>query len=500
MAPAEPFLVLELVDEAATATLAGDVAACLAPGDLIALSGGLGVGKTTFARAVIRAIAADPAVEVPSPTFTLLEVYSGGPTTIAHVDLFRLSDSRELDEIGLTDLLTECAALVEWPERAAERLPDDRLDIAIEIVGAGRRASLSGGEGWRERIGRTRVARDFLARAGWPAAARRRIRGDASTRRHERIVADGRSTVLMDWPRRDPAPFKDARGRYRARDVRAFVAVDQALRGAGLSAPEIYATDLSAGFVLMEDLGAEPVIDDGRPIAARYRLAVDVLAAIHAKPRPASLSGPDGTERRLPELAGEALAPEIGLFVDWYMPYATGEPLAEREQRTLATLWSPLFDRLAGFEKSWVLFDVQSANLLWLAGRQGLRRLGLLDFQDMFFGPSAYDVASLCQDARVTVPTSLETELRAHYVARRRATYPDFDADAFDTAYAVLGTVRAFKNLGVFARQAVHLGRRRYLQHIPRVREYLVRNFAHPVLSDLAVWYDEHVDRKQAAR
>jgi N-acetylmuramate 1-kinase len=490
---ADPFLVLDLPDEAATAALAEDVGACLATGDAVALSGGLGVGKTTFARALLRALAGEPSLEVPSPTFTLVQTYAFDRLTVAHVDLYRLSDPAEIEEIGLADALATGAVLIEWPERAAGRLPAGCLDVSLAIAGAGRRATVSGPADWAQRLTRSRAARAFLALSGYAGATRRRIAGDASTRRYERVRAETDRAVLMDWPRSETAPPGDRRFAYRAHDVRAFVAIDEALRGAGLSAPAIYASDVTDGFVLMEDFGCEGIVRGEAPLAERYRAVIEVLAAIHAAPRPASVPAPDGALHRLPALSAEALTPEIELFVDWYVPHATGAPLADDALAELARLWSPLFDRLATVERSWVLFDVQSANLFWLADRPRLRRIGLIDFQDMFFGPAAYDVASLCQDARATVPPDLEEELCGHYVALRRAAGPGFDTQAFFAAHAILATLRALKNLGVFARQADHLGQSRYLRHIPRVREYLVRNFAHPVLSDLAVWYGRHL-------
>ena len=102
---ADPFLVLDLPDEAATVAFAEDVGTCLVPGDAVALSGGLGVGKTTFARALIRALAGDASLEVPSPTFTLVQTYAFDRLTVAHVDLYRLSDPSEVDEIGLAEAL-----------------------------------------------------------------------------------------------------------------------------------------------------------------------------------------------------------------------------------------------------------------------------------------------------------------------------------------------------------------------------------------------------------
>jgi tRNA threonylcarbamoyl adenosine modification protein YjeE len=113
---ADAFLRLRLADEAATARLAEDVAAALRPGDLVALSGGLGVGKTSFARAVIRAISGDPALEVPSPTFPIRIDYPLPQMAVTHADLYRLGDADELGEIGLGEALGEGAVLVEWPK------------------------------------------------------------------------------------------------------------------------------------------------------------------------------------------------------------------------------------------------------------------------------------------------------------------------------------------------------------------------------------------------
>jgi aminoglycoside/choline kinase family phosphotransferase len=164
----------------------------------------------------------------------------------------------------------------------------------------------------------------------------------------------------------------------------------------------------------------------------------------------------------------------------------------------LDAIWRALFARLAAAEKSWVLFDVQSANLFWLPNRTGLARVGLIDFQDMFCGPAAYDVAALTQDARATVSPALEAELVAHYVAARRSAdapaldTPAFDADAFAEAAAIAAAARAAKNLGVFARLAA-AGDPAWLAHIPRVGAYLRRTLAADVLSPLRLWYEERL-------
>jgi len=123
-----------LPDEHATARLAVDIANSLEPGDLVTLSGDLGAGKTTFARAMIRHLAKDPAIEVPSPTFTLMQVYDLPQFPLVHADLFRLSGSAELAELGFDDLPEGAVVLVEWPDRAAGFLPADRIEVALTLA------------------------------------------------------------------------------------------------------------------------------------------------------------------------------------------------------------------------------------------------------------------------------------------------------------------------------------------------------------------------------
>jgi len=140
--------VFPLPDLAATAVLGARIAGHLRPGDIVALSGELGAGKTTLARAILTGLGV--AETVPSPTFTLVQAYQTEKLTISHFDLYRLKDPREMDELGLEEALETGAALIEWPERAGERLAGDRLMVELSIHDDGRRAALSGPEGWRE--------------------------------------------------------------------------------------------------------------------------------------------------------------------------------------------------------------------------------------------------------------------------------------------------------------------------------------------------------------
>jgi tRNA threonylcarbamoyladenosine biosynthesis protein TsaE len=144
-----------LKDEAATARLGAAIARNLRPGEAVCLSGPLGAGKSTLARALVRALTT-PDEDVPSPTFTLVQFYEGARLKIAHFDLYRLTSPDEAYEIGLDDALDDGAAVIEWPERLQGHLPADRLDVEIAPVDgsdwtAGRSARLTLHGAWEGR-------------------------------------------------------------------------------------------------------------------------------------------------------------------------------------------------------------------------------------------------------------------------------------------------------------------------------------------------------------
>lgn len=143
-----------LDDEAATVRLGAAIAQALRAGEAVCLSGPLGAGKSTLARALVRA-RTRPDEDVPSPTFTLVQFYEGPGLKLAHFDLYRLSDPDEAYEIGLDEALEDGAAVIEWPERLEGRLPPDRLDIEIapdaSRDGEGRRVRLTPAGAWEGR-------------------------------------------------------------------------------------------------------------------------------------------------------------------------------------------------------------------------------------------------------------------------------------------------------------------------------------------------------------
>jgi tRNA threonylcarbamoyladenosine biosynthesis protein TsaE len=139
-----PTFSFSLPDEAATERLGASLAKRLRPRDVVALQGGLGVGKTTLARAILRAASGDPALIVPSPTFTLVELYDTPAGVFWHFDLYRLEQPEQVFELGWEEARADGMALVEWAERLGTLLPRERLTVTLAMEGDGRRAELQG--------------------------------------------------------------------------------------------------------------------------------------------------------------------------------------------------------------------------------------------------------------------------------------------------------------------------------------------------------------------
>jgi N-acetylmuramate 1-kinase len=494
---------LALPNETATAQLMADLALLIGPGDVIALSGDLGAGKTAAARAMIRYLAGDDTIEVPSPTFTLAQTYDLPPFPLVHADLYRVNDPSELEEIGLSPLPEGVVALIEWPERAPAALPADRIEIALShrpaLGSAARAAEITGHGKAAAQVARLKALRQFLTEAGYADASRHRMAGDASTRSYARLIRHDGVVILMNSPRRPDGPAiyggkSYSAAAHLAEDVKPFVAIANGLRERGFSAPAIHHADLDAGFLITEDFGSAGVIegDPPRPIAERYQAATDMLAALHREALPEILPlGPQLTYA-IPAYDTDALLAEIGLMLDWYLPDRDAEP-TENVRAEFVAMWRDLLGKLATAPKTWVLRDYHSPNLIWLDERPDTSKVGIIDFQDTVLGAPAYDLASLLQDARIDVPEQLELALLTRYIKARRTADGSFDPAGFAELYAIMSAQRNTKLLGIFARLNRRDGKPQYLRHQPRIWTYLTRSLAHPALAGIREWYSANV-------
>jgi N-acetylmuramate 1-kinase len=492
-----------LANETATAQLMADLALLIGPGDVIALSGDLGAGKTAAARAMIRYLADDDALEVPSPTFTLVQAYDLPPFPLLHADLYRISDASELEEIGLAPLPEGTVALIEWPERAGRALSPDRIEIAFNhrpaLGSTARSAEITGHGKAAAVVERLKALRQFLAEAGFGEARRRRMTGDASIRSYARLIRDDGAFILMNSPQRPDGPaIYDGKSYsaavHLAEDVKPFVAIAAGLRARGLSAPLIHHADLDGGFLITEDFGGTGFIesDPPQPIPERYEAAVDMLVALHHEPMPEILPLAPHVSYRIPTFDTDALLVETGLMLEWYLP-DRGAPPSDDLRAEFVAMWRDLLQKPTSAAKTWVLRDFHSPNLIWLGERNGIERVGIIDFQDAVLGPAAYDLVSLLQDARIDVPEVLELTLFSRYIKARREADAGFDPAEFAALYAIMSAQRNTRLLGTFARLNRRDGKPQYLRHQPRIWTYLNRSLVHPALAPVRAWYEAHV-------
>ncbi|UPJ62597.1 tRNA (adenosine(37)-N6)-threonylcarbamoyltransferase complex ATPase subunit type 1 TsaE [Bradyrhizobium sp. 191] len=497
-----------LHNETATAQLMADLALLVGPGDVITLTGDLGAGKTAAARSLIRYLAGDETLEVPSPTFTLVQGYELPPFPVMHADLYRVEDESELEEIGLSPLPDATLVLIEWPERAPSAMPADRIDIALThrpALGSSARAADITGHGRAAAIvARLKALREFLDASGYMEATRRRMAGDASTRSYARLLRDGSIVILMNFPQRpDGAAVYNGKSYsaavHLAENVKPFVAIAEGLHAQGISAPTIHHSNLDHGFLITEDFGSEGVIegDPPRPIGERYEAATDLLALLHGKALPETLPL-DGKTYEIPVFDVEAMLIEIGLMPEWYLPDRNA-PLSDEKRAEFFAMWRELLRIPLAAPKTWIIRDYHSPNLIWLAERSGIERVGVIDFQDTVLGPQSYDVVSLLQDARIDVPENIELTLLSRYIKARRAQDTSFDAAGFAELYAIMSAQRNTRLLGTFARLNRRDGKPHYLRHQPRIWTYLQRSLAHPALSSLREWYLANVPPPQQA-
>lgn len=299
----------------------------------------------------------------------------------------------------------------------------------------------------------------FLAGAGWQEAQRAPLAGDASSRRYERLKRpDGCETAII----MDAGPESEE-------SVRRFHAIASHLISIGLSAPEVLAADHRARLLLLEDFGdgvfARLIERDKGLELPLYEAAIDVLVHLRETRPPTGLSCPGPKE----------LAEFVTITQEWY-----ASPGADVPGSDLISELQRLLELVETRNPVLSLRDYHSENLIWLHDRHGIKRVGLLDFQDAFLCHPAYDLASLLRDARRDLASELVERLFDRYL---RAT--GADANIMRLAFAVLGAQRNLRILGVFARLGRQRGKPHYVGLVPRVWAHLMADLAHPALSHL---------------
>lgn len=299
---------------------------------------------------------------------------------------------------------------------------------------------------------RTALIAEFIAGSEWASWQRIPLAGDASSRRYERLIRDGRSVILMDAPPDN------------GEDTRPFAQLANWLGSVGLCPPQVLAHAGDIGVMVLSDLGTNDFVRwlTRHPTASDqlYKSAVDVLAHLHGQPADLPL------QRMTPQIAGDMVA-------------ITGQYYAMTNAGDLVSSVRAHFDTLAPDADTVALRDYHAENIIWRPDQTGMARIGLLDFQDAFIAPAGYDLASLLRDVRRDVDTALADRMTDYFMQATGAG-PDFRAQL-----ACLGAQRNLRILGVFARLAKTRGKPDYIDLIPRVWDNLMRDLAHPALARL---------------
>lgn len=345
-----------------------------------------------------------------------------------------------------------------------------------------------------------------MSEAGFGGAARDPLAQDASTRAYERIAHNGATAILMKAPpgnegANPPCPPDadeetrkalgwNALSRLAASRVEAFVAVGDHLSRHGFSAPKILAVDAEIGVAVIEDLGNDlyaNVIAEGRADeVALYAAAGQTLAALHAIAPPASLPSPLGPWPIL-DFDRIALRENADLFVEWTPQFLGKDAVCAQDRASWCAIRDDLIGEILTQPRAFTLRDYHAENVLWLPQRDGIARVGLLDFQDAVHGYRAWDFAMLLHDARRDVSPAAHTAAVRAYLDASGANEADFAREL-----AIQGAINALRILGIFSRLVGRDGKQRYRDFMPREAGHLGAVMGHPRLKDLKNWVEKN--------
>lgn len=316
---------------------------------------------------------------------------------------------------------------------------------------------------------RIKLIEEFLNFNKLGHAARLPLPQDASFRRYERIVYKDKSYILMDAP-----PEKES--------TKEFAIIDGLLRSMGLSAPQIYAHDEKHGLMLLEDFGDLSfnkflASTDANTAIEYYRLGAELLTSLQSHP----------ISIELPAYNWDLYKRELEQFTEYYVPVILGDKLSSQAIADFYGIWQDLLDQYIKLEQVLVLRDYHADNIHILPARQGISKLGIIDFQDAVLGSPAYDLVSLLEDARRKVSEAETVAALSSYLREKDGDYQT----QFRAEYVLLGAQRNLKILGIFSRKAYLEDRKNYAAFLPTVLGYIRGNFHSPLLNPLADWFKQ---------
>jgi aminoglycoside/choline kinase family phosphotransferase len=313
----------------------------------------------------------------------------------------------------------------------------------------------------------------FLTAEGWGGAVRKMIAGDSAQRFYSRLIrADGRTAIVLQAP---PDHSPDVTPGHKIGD---FLRIGAALRGIGIVTPEIYATDVQKGFLLLEDFGDlsfKRAFDGGADPKEMYGLAVDVLRRMQSV----------DVVAELPDYYASHVHKGRRRIVDWYLPAVRRDFVPVGAVESYLAVWDSIEKSLPPCPQGFLHIDYHVENLMFLPDRDGLARCGVLDFQGAMRGALPYDLGNLLEDARIDVAPDLRRAMLERYCE----TMSTAEREIFTAWYRVVTTQFHCRVIGQFIRLALVNGKTQYLKHIPRVAGYLQEGLQHPLLAPMQEWF-----------
>lgn len=281
---------------------------------------------------------------------------------------------------------------------------------------------------------------------------------DASFRRYFRVDSHGHTRIVMDAP-----PPQE--------DCRPFLHVSRLLQGAGLNVPQVLATDLDQGLLLLTDLGPATYYDT----VTRHDLSDHTLQSMYRDAIQALVRLQQASTRGLAVYDENRMVQELDLFTQWYVQKHCQASLSPSESDMLTALFAELASEAASQPTVFVHRDYHSPNLMYCQRPEHGANPGIIDYQDALRGPITYDLASLVMDARTTweEPMQLDWAIRYWEAARHAGLPVPEDFADLHQSYEWMSLQRNLRILGVFARLWHRDGKQQYLDHIPRISAYV---------------------------
>ena len=345
----------------------------------------------------------------------------------------------------------------------------------------------------------------FLKKSGWKNFDRTRLKGDASSRRYERVTSQNQNAILMITPQAENKNYEISSEKTKNREsmgynslarlagnkVEAFTCIAKELSIRGFSAPKIFASDLSKGLLLLEDLGdnlfSKFIQNNANQEKKLYLAAVDCLAAIYRSTFSKNLTF-ENSFWDLEVYDDVAMLAEVDLLLDWYAK-DLGYQIDSQNKQIWHSIWKKLFNNFESLAPGLGLRDFHAENIFWLDERLGVEKIGLIDFQDALFVHPSYDLVSLVEDARRDVSPEL-SEILIDRFCQQSGIKND---ERFRSAYAIMGAQRNAKILGIFIRLAKRDKKLQYLDFIPRVKGHLMKNLNSPCCDELKQWLEQNI-------